>query len=170
VPSYYLNEAAFSLPDLGFVDRTVNVLEARLGEGAPVGLIIARQLVPPGKTLRQLAIDHLRADALRLSGFAVIEEKEAVVARVPAIDVRSRWRHDGSVLLPAADAPRDAGHVADVRDERAARSAGRVRRGDGPRARLDDAPDRLTGRLRRSRRRRPASRRAAGRRPRASRA
>ena len=93
-----MNEAAFSLPDLGFVDRTIHVLEARLGPDASLGLLIARQVVPAGKTLRQLVVDHLRGDALRLRGFVVTEQREALVARSPALDVRSRWRHEGAVL------------------------------------------------------------------------
>ena len=96
--SYYINEAAFTLPDLGFVDRTVHVLEARLPGDDPLGLIVARQVVPAGKTLRQLVVEHLRSDARRLKGFVVIEELEIYVGRAAAIEVRSRWRHEGTVL------------------------------------------------------------------------
>jgi hypothetical protein len=96
--NYYLNEAAFTLPDVGFVDRTVHVLEARLPGGDSLGFLVTRRPLAVGKSLRDMAQEHLHEDARRLTGFAILEEAETTVAGAPAISFRSRWRHSGDVL------------------------------------------------------------------------
>jgi hypothetical protein len=96
--TYYIDEARFALPDKDLVDRTVHVLEAKLPGGDALGLLVLRRTVEEGKSLRDLARDHVADDARRLGGFVVIDETETTIAGAPAILVSSRWRHGGAVL------------------------------------------------------------------------
>jgi hypothetical protein len=96
--AYYLNEAAFSLPDRPFVDRTVHVLEAPLPDGDALGVLVMRRRIAEGKSLRETVDEHLADDAKRLAGFALIDRAEATVAGAPAILVCGRWRHSGKIL------------------------------------------------------------------------
>src|SRR5215472_7603061 len=95
---YHLDEGAFDLPDLGFQDRTVHTLEARIAGGKELGLLVARAEIPLGKSLRDLVAEHLLNEAKRLGGYSILDEQESVIAGVPAIEVRSRWRHAGTVF------------------------------------------------------------------------
>jgi hypothetical protein len=96
--AYYLNEAAFSLPDRPFVDRTVHVLEAPLPDGDALGVLVLRRRIAEGKSLRETVDEHLADDAKRLSGFTVQGRAETTIAGAPAIVLCARWRHSGKVL------------------------------------------------------------------------
>jgi hypothetical protein len=96
--NYYINEAAFALPEMAFVDRTVHLLEAKLPGGDALGVIVMRRRMEEGKTLRELVEGYVATDVKRLVGFTVLDETEATVAGAPAILLCSRWRHEGSVL------------------------------------------------------------------------
>lgn len=97
--AYYMNEGVFDLPDLGFVDRTVHVFEADLPEDDDeIGVIVVRTRIPAEKSLRDLVSAHVTNEAKRLAGFSLIEERETQRAGVPAIEVSSRWRHEGKVV------------------------------------------------------------------------
>lgn len=41
---------------------------------------------------------HLQNEAKRLSGFAVLEETETQWDGRPTLDVRTRWRHEGTTF------------------------------------------------------------------------
>jgi hypothetical protein len=92
-----MNEGSFELPDAAVADRTTHVIEARQGEHA-LTLVIVRGPHPEGKTLRQLAQGRVLNEMSRLSGYSVIEEREAAWDGVPALEIASRWRHEGRVL------------------------------------------------------------------------
>jgi hypothetical protein len=96
--TYFTNEGAFDLPDVGFRDRTVHLFELELEEGGEVGLIVCRSKMPPGKTLREIVEVHVTHEAKKLGGFKILDERDATWAGVPAIEVCSRWRSDGKVL------------------------------------------------------------------------
>lgn len=96
--TYYLNEAKFVLPDRDFVDRTAHVLEADLRDGESLGVVVVRGAIPEGKSLRDVATGHVRDEAARMRGFAVLDQTESVVAGSPAILVSTRWRHSGKVI------------------------------------------------------------------------
>jgi len=95
--NYYINEGAFALPDLDFSDRTMHVLEAELPSGRTLGFLVGRGKIEEGKTLRDKVAEHLLHDAKRLAGFAILDENETLIAGAPAIEIRSRWRYEGSV-------------------------------------------------------------------------
>ncbi len=96
--TYFTNEGAFELPEVGFVDRTVHLFELQLENGGEVGLIVCRSKMPPGKTLREIVEVHVTHEAKKLGGFKILEERDATWAGAAAIEVCSRWRSDGKVL------------------------------------------------------------------------
>jgi hypothetical protein len=89
--TYYANEAAFDLPDLGFVDRTINVLEATTDAGE-IGMFVHRSSLPPGKSLRQIMTEQLAQEHRALAAHAILFEREATVAGSPAFQVGTQWR------------------------------------------------------------------------------
>lgn len=100
--SYYVNEAVFSLPDRGFVDRTLHRLEAsvdRGGETGKVGIEVRRVPMAAGKTLRQLVDEETASTREKVNGFTVVEEAEIVLAGAPAIVLRARLRAEDSVFV-----------------------------------------------------------------------
>jgi hypothetical protein len=95
---YAMNEGYFDLPSRGFVDRTVHVFEASLGGDDELGLLVCRTPIPPGRTLRDVVIEHVKHEAKRLAGYAILEERELRWADSPAIEVLGRFRHEGRVV------------------------------------------------------------------------
>lgn len=91
--AYYMNELAFELPDIGFVDRTAYDLDGQLPNGDVLGLLVVREPLPPGKSLREAVNEHLLREATRLGGYAVLGDREATISGAPAIEVSTRWRH-----------------------------------------------------------------------------
>jgi len=98
MPAYYLNWAAFELPDVPFVDRTTHVLDLAHPDHPDMTLVVHRERFPAGKTLRELAARRVAEEMTKLAGYAVIENGEAAWAGAPAIEVSSRWRHKDSVV------------------------------------------------------------------------
>lgn len=90
--AYYMNEAMFDLPDGAFVDRTVTYMEGTAPSGADVVLMVERHPFPAGKSLRQVAAEHVNDARKRLRGYTVIFQRDVEVASVPAIDFGVRWR------------------------------------------------------------------------------
>ena len=93
-----MNDGAFHLPDVGFVDRTVHVFEAPLDGDDELGLLVCRTKIPPGKSLRDVVAAHVKHERARLGGYTILEERDAEYSGAPAIDVRSRFRHEGAVV------------------------------------------------------------------------
>lgn len=92
--AFYMNEAMFDLPEASFVDRTVTYLEGTAPSGADVVLLVERHPFTKGKSLRQLAADHMSDARKRLRGYSVIFQRDVEVAGLPAIDIGVRWRDD----------------------------------------------------------------------------
>jgi hypothetical protein len=92
--TYYTNEAAFDLPDAGFVDRTVTYLEGKSPAGNDVVFLMERHSFPQGKSLRQVTTDHIDDARRRLRGYSVLSQTDRQVCDLPAIDVGVRWRDE----------------------------------------------------------------------------
>ncbi len=92
MPTYYVNEAVFTLPERGFVDRTIHRLESPLSGEGSLGVAIRRLPMQPGKSLRELVDGDVAANKAKLHGFAILEEAEVALADAPAIVLRARWR------------------------------------------------------------------------------
>jgi len=92
MPNYYVNEAAFALPEKGFADRTLHRLESPLADTEPMGLEIRRVALEPGKSLRQLVDAEVAATKLKVNGFTIVEDVELPIDGAPAIVLRARLR------------------------------------------------------------------------------
>lgn len=97
MPTYYVNEAVFTLPDKGFVDRTVHKLESPLSGVDPLGVAVRRLPLQEGKSLRQLVDGDVAANKAKLNGFTLLDEAEVALAGAPAILLRARWRAEDVV-------------------------------------------------------------------------
>jgi hypothetical protein len=97
VSVYYMNEGAFELPDAAVTDRTTHVIEAREGDH-DLTLVVVRAPLPAGKSLRQIAQGRVLDEMARLSGYSVLAEREVAWAGVPALELTSRWRHEGRAI------------------------------------------------------------------------
>lgn len=89
--TFYVNEAAFDLPDIGFIDQTVHVLEA-VTESGTVGMFMHRAPLPADKSLREMAAGQLEHERRTLTGHGVLFESEAEVGGAPALRFGTRWR------------------------------------------------------------------------------
>jgi hypothetical protein len=96
MPTHYVNEAEITLPERGFVDRTVHKLESPLSGDDPLGVAVRRLPLTPGKSLRELVDGDVAANKAKLHGFSILDEAEVALAGAPAIVLRARWR-DGEV-------------------------------------------------------------------------
>lgn len=92
MPTYYVNEAAFTLPERGFVDRTLHRLESPLTGEDPLGVEIRRLPMEAGKSLRQLVDAEVTKTKEKVNGFTIVEEAEVTLAGAPAIVLRARLR------------------------------------------------------------------------------
>jgi hypothetical protein len=89
---YYMNEAAFELPDLPLKDVTVTALDATGPSGDPLGIRVHRQPLPPKKTLREIVAEHVAEARRSLPSYELADQREIEVAGVPAIAIAARWR------------------------------------------------------------------------------
>jgi hypothetical protein len=96
--AYYMNEASFDLPDVGFVDRTVTYLEGKAPSGVSVALMVERSRLPEGKSLRQMATAHMADGKKRLRGYSVLFERVTEIAGTDAIEMAARWRDDAGLV------------------------------------------------------------------------
>lgn len=92
MPNYYVNEAVFTLPERGFVDRTVHMLESPLPGDVPLSVAIRRRPLAGGNTLRQLVDEEIAATTAKTKGYTILDDAEVSVADTPAILVRARCR------------------------------------------------------------------------------
>lgn len=92
--AYYFDEGAFDLPPgLGYVDRSVHVIEVPGQDGVELGLTMERRPVPAGKSLLDLVTDMRREQEIKLRGHAALAEGERNVDGLYAMETRLRWRH-----------------------------------------------------------------------------
>jgi hypothetical protein len=94
VTTYYVNEAAFTLPE-GFVDQTAHSVHMRLPGGLDLRLLVARFPLRPGTSLGATVAEAVKRHAARVAHHAVLDRREATVAGRPAILLQARWREQG---------------------------------------------------------------------------
>lgn len=92
MPTYYVNEAVFALPERRFVDRTIHSLESPLPCGDPLSVTIRRLPLAEGKTLQELVDEEVAASTAKATSFTVLDEAEIMLAGVPTILLHARWR------------------------------------------------------------------------------
>jgi hypothetical protein len=96
--TFYMNEAAFDLPDAETADRTVNELVFRAADGASFSLTVHRQPIGPNETLASLVAANLERAQRSLPCQALLFQREIEVAGVPGIEVAVEWRGEQSML------------------------------------------------------------------------
>lgn len=95
---YYVNEAAFELPDVPFVDSTVNVLEAKTTDGRELGVLVARSPLPKGRSLVDMVRAHQDQERRKLRAWSMLFEREDAFDGAAAIEVGVRWRSDEGMV------------------------------------------------------------------------
>lgn len=109
--SYYVNEAVFELPDLGFADKTIHAVEAELPNGQKLAVFVHRRpirdggapltsasTVGAGKSLRALVDENIALNRTRLHHYTVVDEVEAPVGGLQGILVRACWHRERAVF------------------------------------------------------------------------
>ncbi|NUP10214.1 MAG: DcrB-related protein [Polyangiaceae bacterium] len=91
---YFTNEAKFELPDVGFVDRTVNVLDAKLDNGRTLGVLVARSRLAEGTGLKEAVEAHQDQERKSLRGWTSLQSEWVEIDGLPAIEVAIQWRAD----------------------------------------------------------------------------
>jgi hypothetical protein len=89
---YYMNEAAFELPEAKFVDNTVTMLEFKAPSGAELRLTIQRFPLEDGKSLRDVVTSHVGQASRTLRAHAVLWNRDSEISGAAAIEVAARWR------------------------------------------------------------------------------
>jgi hypothetical protein len=90
--AYYVNEAAFTLPDIGFVDRTLHRLESPLSGDDLLKVEIRRLPVEHGRRLRELIDEDTAVTKAKASGYTILDEIDAALGGLPAVLLRARFR------------------------------------------------------------------------------
>ena len=89
--TYYMNEAAFDVPAVGFVDRSVTCLEAPVGSGDEQITLMVERAPAEDRPLATIVGEHVYDAKKRLLGYAVIHQTERVVEDLPAVDLAARF-------------------------------------------------------------------------------
>jgi hypothetical protein len=127
VPTYYTNELALDLPDVGFVDRTVTTLEAITPGGHVHALTVSRAPLADSADLAAHVKANLGRASVQLRSHQVLFVRDAEIASCPAIEVATQWRGalswiytrqahlavSGQWLVFSANAPLDARETCD---------------------------------------------------------
>jgi hypothetical protein len=98
VTTYFMNEAAFELPAIGLVDRTVTRLDAVSEDGLAQTIVVHRSRVPEGKSLAELVAESLREAGARLRLHAALFQREIAVDGEPALEVGAQWRGEEGMI------------------------------------------------------------------------
>jgi hypothetical protein len=101
--TYFMNEMAIDLPELGFVDRSIHDLDAALPSGDVVGLLVVRHTLRPEESLREAVREHRVREATRLAGYTVLGDAETTAGGAPAVVLSTRW-HNGHVAFYTREA------------------------------------------------------------------
>lgn len=100
MPTYYVDEAAFVLPERGFTDRTLHRLESALqGSEDPLAVEIRRAPMTSGRTLRSHVDEEIASTKAKVNGYTLVEQAEVALSGAPAIVLRARMRARDVVYL-----------------------------------------------------------------------
>jgi hypothetical protein len=91
---FYMNEAVFELPEMGFVDHTVTAIDAKTANGADIGIRVHRSALPGEKTLREIVDAHVAEATRSLPAYSLLWKRDATIADAGAIELGARWRGD----------------------------------------------------------------------------
>ncbi len=91
---FYMNEAAFELPVMGFVDHTVSALDAKTPAGSDIGIRVHRSALAGKETLREIVESHVAEAVRSLPAYSLLWKRDAQFAGASAIELGARWRGD----------------------------------------------------------------------------
>src|SRR5262249_39410791 len=94
--TYYMDWAAFEVSTAEVVDYTTYTVQIPHPDHERIRLVVWYTKIPPEKTVRQLAARRVAEEMARLEGYVVLEQREALWCDLPALEVASRWRHEGT--------------------------------------------------------------------------
>jgi hypothetical protein len=94
--TFYMNWAAFEVSTADVVDRTTYCMQIRHPDHEGMRLVVWHMEAPPGKTVRELAEKRVADEMTNLTGYVVLEVREALWCDLPALEVASRWRNEGA--------------------------------------------------------------------------
>ena len=94
MPTYYINEAAFDVPEMGFSDQTVHLLRAKASRTGDINVMTFRSKVEGDAGLREVVASHRDNERRTLAGFASLLDREVEVAGTVAIEAAIRYRGD----------------------------------------------------------------------------
>jgi hypothetical protein len=97
MPTFHMNWAAFDVPGVEVVDRTTYCVQIRHPEHEGMRLVVWHMLAPEGKTVRELAASRVAEEMARLAGCVILETRESLWCENPAVEIATRWRHEGAV-------------------------------------------------------------------------
>jgi hypothetical protein len=92
VSVHYVNEAVFELPDLGFVDLTVHVLETMDPED-PFSITVLRKALGPDVDLATAVAAHVDHQGRAMSRHRVLARRDIELGGVPGLELEVSWRH-----------------------------------------------------------------------------
>lgn len=96
--TYYINEAAFDLPDLGFSDETIHVLRAPAEGPGELNVLVFRSKIPSPKPAAEVVAAHRDHERRTLTGFAVLFEREIDVAGNAVLEAGIRFRNESGMI------------------------------------------------------------------------
>ncbi len=94
---FYMNEAVFELPLMGFVDHTVTHLDGKTPSGGEIGIRVHREVLPAEKTLRAIVDEHVAEAVRSLPAYSLLWTRDAEHGGAAAIEIAARWRGDDSM-------------------------------------------------------------------------
>lgn len=95
-----MNEAALFLPGAArVVDRTTHEIDVTLEGGVELRLMVVRRPLEAGETVKERLGTMLAEKERALRGFTVISAEERAYPSVAGIEVRLRYREEGTLLF-----------------------------------------------------------------------
>jgi hypothetical protein len=94
--TFYMNWAAFEVATAEVEDRTTYSVRLQHPDHKDIRLVVWHMQAPPGKTVRELGARRVAEEMMNLTGYTILEQREALWCDCPAIEIASRWRHEGA--------------------------------------------------------------------------
>lgn len=91
---FYMNEAVFELPVMGFADHTVTHLDGKTPSGGEIGIRVHREALAADQTLREIVDAHVAEAVRSLPAYALLWKRDGEHGGAAAIEIAARWRGD----------------------------------------------------------------------------
>lgn len=100
MPTYFMNEAMFELPDVEIHDHTAHALDVSEPGRDDVSVVVARGGAADGATLEELARRRVSEEQGRLLGYSSVTRGRVGWGdgSLEAVEVDAKWRHEGRLF------------------------------------------------------------------------